>query len=160
MRCLFAAAMAAFLLAPGLARAGDYAPLDCGKAKSPAEKAICGSYALGQDEARMATLYAIATSLVAMGQRGDMQGAQRDWLQTRENCGDQRRLSEDRLRHAHQGSQRDHSCHRLARPVLINSIARTSRRAPTAPLSGVAGSVDRPLAGSMANCGLLHHPFG
>jgi uncharacterized protein len=23
-----------------------------------------------------------------MGQRGDMQGAQRDWLQERENCGD------------------------------------------------------------------------
>ena len=89
MRCLFAAAMAAFLLSPGAARAGDYAPLDCGRAKSPAEKTICGSYALGQDEARMATLYAIARSLVAMGQRGDMQGAQRDWLQTRENCGDQ-----------------------------------------------------------------------
>ena len=88
MRCLFAAAMAAFLLAPGLAQAGEYAPLNCGKAKSPAEKTICGSYALGQDEARMATLYAIATSLVAMGQRGDMQGAQRDWLQERENCGD------------------------------------------------------------------------
>ena len=88
MRCLLAALMAAFLLAPGLANAGEYAPLDCGKAKSPAEKTICGSYALGQDEARMATLYAIATSLVAMGLRGDMQGAQRDWLQTRENCGD------------------------------------------------------------------------
>jgi uncharacterized protein len=88
MRCLFAAAMAAFLLSSGVARAGEYAPLDCGRAKSPAEKTICGSYALGQDEARMATLYATATSLVAMGQRGDMQGAQRDWLQTRENCGD------------------------------------------------------------------------
>ena len=86
MRCLFAAAMAAFLLAPGVAQAGEYAPLNCGKAKSPAEKTICGSYALGQDEARMATLYAIATSLVAMGQRGDMQGAQRDFLQERENC--------------------------------------------------------------------------
>jgi uncharacterized protein len=35
----------------------------------------------------MATLYAVATSLVAMGQRGDMLGAQRDFLQERENCG-------------------------------------------------------------------------
>ena len=88
MRCLFAASWRHFCWRRALRSAGDYAPLDCGKAKSPAEKTICGSYALGQDEARMATLYAIATSLVAMGQRGDMQGAQRDWLQTRENCGD------------------------------------------------------------------------
>ena len=48
MRCLLAALTAAFLLAPGLAQAGEYAPLNCGKAKSPAEKTICGSYALGQ----------------------------------------------------------------------------------------------------------------
>jgi uncharacterized protein len=88
MRCLFAALMAVFLLAPGLARAADYAPLSCDRAKSPAEQTICKNYALGQAEARMATLYGVATSLVAMGQRGDMQGAQRDWLQTRENCGD------------------------------------------------------------------------
>jgi uncharacterized protein len=70
-----------------LAQAADYAPMNCAKAKSPAEKTVCGNYALGQLEARMATLYAVATSLVAMGQRGDMQGAQRDFLQERENCG-------------------------------------------------------------------------
>jgi uncharacterized protein len=87
MRRLFAALFAAMLWAPGVAQAGDYAPLNCAKAKTPAEQAICKSYALGQDEARMATLYSIATSLVAMGQRGDIQGAQRDWLQERENCG-------------------------------------------------------------------------
>ena len=66
----------------------------------------------------MATLYAVATSLVAMGQRGDMQGAQRDWLQTRENCGDRVGCLTDRLRHAHQGSQRDHRRHRRPRPVF------------------------------------------
>jgi uncharacterized protein len=88
MRCLFAALAAASLLAPGVAGAADYAPMNCAKAKSPAEKTVCGNYALGQSEARMATLYAVATSLVAMGQRGDMQGAQRDFLQTRESCGD------------------------------------------------------------------------
>ncbi len=80
--------IAALTIAPGSAQAGDYAPLNCAKAKSAAEKTVCGNYALGQLEARMATLYAVATSLVAMGQRGDMQGAQRDWLQERENCGD------------------------------------------------------------------------
>ena len=88
MRCLLAALTAALLLAPGVAGAADYAPMDCAKAKSAAELTICKSYSLGQAEARMATLYGVATSLVAMGQRGDMQGAQRDWLQTRENCGD------------------------------------------------------------------------
>ena len=87
MRCLFAALAAAVLLVPGAASAADYAPMNCAKAKSAAEKTICKDYALGQLEARMATLYAVATSLVAMGQRGDMQGAQRDFLQERENCG-------------------------------------------------------------------------
>jgi uncharacterized protein len=87
MRCLFAALAAAMLLAPGGAGAADYAPMNCAEAKSAAEKTVCKDYGLGQLEARMATLYAVATSLVAMGQRGDMQGAQRDFLQERENCG-------------------------------------------------------------------------
>jgi uncharacterized protein len=67
--------------------AGDYAPLNCIKARSPAEHAICDSYALGQSEARMATLFSVATSLVAMGQRGDIQDAQREWLTARDACG-------------------------------------------------------------------------
>lgn len=71
----------------GLAEAGDYAPLDCDKAKTASEHAICNSYRLGQDEARMATLYAVATSLVAMGQRGDLGDTQRRWLQKRDACG-------------------------------------------------------------------------
>jgi uncharacterized protein len=49
--------------------------MNCAKAKSAAEKTVCGNYVLGQLEARMATLCAVATSLVAMGQRGDMQGS-------------------------------------------------------------------------------------
>lgn len=73
--------------ASSAARASDYAPLDCHKASSPAEKTICSSYALGQSEARMATLFAVATSLVAMGQRGDIQDAQRKWLASRDACG-------------------------------------------------------------------------
>lgn len=73
--------------ASGAAKAGDYAPLNCNKASSPAEQAICGSYALGQSEARVATLFSVATSLVAMGQRGDIQDAQRKWLATRDACG-------------------------------------------------------------------------
>ena len=36
----------------------------------------------------MATLFAVTTSLIAMGQRGDIQDAQRAWLNKRESCGD------------------------------------------------------------------------
>jgi uncharacterized protein len=70
------------------ARAADYAPIDCGKASLPPERAICRNYPLGQDEARMATLFGVVTSLVAMGQRSDIGDAQRKWLKERNACGD------------------------------------------------------------------------
>ena len=84
-----AAAMTAATLASGSAAAsvGEYAPLDCNKANSPAERTICDSYSLGQSEARMATLFGVTTSLVAMGQRGNIQDDQRKWLQSRAACG-------------------------------------------------------------------------
>lgn len=69
------------------AGAADYAPLNCAAAKSATERAICGNYGLGQMEARMATLYEWATSLVAMGQRGDLQDGQRAFIAKRETCG-------------------------------------------------------------------------
>lgn len=84
---LAALALAATLFAAPPARADDYAPLNCAAARSPTERTICGSYALGQLEARMATLYEWAPSLVAMGQRGNIQDAQRAFLKTREACG-------------------------------------------------------------------------
>lgn len=67
--------------------AADYAPIDCAKASLPTEQIICRNYGLGQSEARMATLFGIVTSLVAMGQRGDIGDAQRQWLKTRNQCG-------------------------------------------------------------------------
>ncbi len=84
-----AAAATAMIFASisGVATAGEYAPLNCNKARSPAERTICDSYSLGQSEARMATLFAIATSFVAMGQRGDIQDTQRQWLIARDACG-------------------------------------------------------------------------
>lgn len=88
MMRLLAVLTTATLLAPGLAQASEYAPLECSKATSPAEKTICKSYALGQAEARVATLFGVATSLVAMGQRGDIKDAQRKWIETRDACGD------------------------------------------------------------------------
>ncbi len=68
------------------ASAADYAPLDCTKANSQAQRAICSSYQLGQLEARMATLFELTTSLVAMGQRGAIQEDQRSFLKERDAC--------------------------------------------------------------------------
>lgn len=87
MRWVLTATALAALSVPHSALAGDYAPLNCAKANSPAEHAICNSYALGQMEARMATLYDVATSLVAMGQRGNIEDAQRTWLKILDTCG-------------------------------------------------------------------------
>jgi len=86
MKRLLTAAVG-FCILGSSAIAADYAPLDCARAKTPAENTICRNYALGQAEARMATLYAVATSLVAMGQRGDIGDAQREWLKARDACG-------------------------------------------------------------------------
>ncbi len=69
------------------AMAADYHPMDCARANSPADRTVCGDYALGQSEARMAALYGVATSLVAMGQRGDIQDQQRAFIRSREACG-------------------------------------------------------------------------
>ena len=87
------ASVPAFCLAASLGLAGPaaaavtYDPIDCAKASTPADRTICGNYALGQDEARMAAIYGVATALVAMGQRGDIQDAQRAFIKTREACG-------------------------------------------------------------------------
>jgi uncharacterized protein len=87
MRFAIAAFCASCVFVPSLAQAGDYAPMNCSKAASAAEITICTSYALGQDEARMATLYGIATSLVAMGQRGAIHDDQHKWMEERDACG-------------------------------------------------------------------------
>lgn len=71
----------------GWACAADYAPLNCQAASSVAQKTICSHYGLGQSEARMATLYQWGTAFVGMGQRGDIQDAQRAFLNQREACG-------------------------------------------------------------------------
>jgi uncharacterized protein len=84
-RAFATAAVIALAVMP--ARGADYAPLNCAAASSPAEKTICGNYELGQLEARMATLYQWSTSFVGMGQRGDLQDAQRTFIRQREGCG-------------------------------------------------------------------------
>jgi uncharacterized protein len=78
--------LATSMLGAWPATAADYAPLDCTKARSATERTICGNYALGQAEARMATLYEWTTQFVAMGQRGAMQDDQRAFIKEREQC--------------------------------------------------------------------------
>lgn len=70
-----------------VARAANYAPLDCAEAASDAQKAVCANYKLGQGEARMATLFEWTTALVGMGQRGQIQDGQRAFIAAREACG-------------------------------------------------------------------------
>jgi len=86
MRRAAIALMAAVLYAPVPASAADYVPLDCTKAKTPSERTICSNYGLGQLEAQTATLYQWTTALVAMGQRGDIQDAQRAFIARRDAC--------------------------------------------------------------------------
>ncbi len=68
------------------ASGADYAPIDCAKPDTPSLRTICKTHALGQSEARMATLFSIATALAAMGQRGEMVDTQHEWLKTRDAC--------------------------------------------------------------------------
>lgn len=86
-RKLMAAFVAlSFLAAATPVLAADYAPINCSKTSLPTERAICRSYALGQAEARMATLFGVVKSLLAMGQRSDVSDAQRKWLKERSTC--------------------------------------------------------------------------
>lgn len=78
---------AAASIFPAVAPSASYEPADCQKADIPALATICSNYELGQAEARMATLYGIAASLIGMGQRGDLVDAQRAWLSERDLCG-------------------------------------------------------------------------
>ncbi len=88
MKFSLAAAIAASVVGiPALANAATYAPINCRKATTAADVTICKTYSLGQAEARMTTLFGIATSLVAMGQRGDIMDEQASWLKLREACG-------------------------------------------------------------------------
>lgn len=88
MRALLASILVMAVLPLPNAWASDYAPLNCSKASTLADRTVCRNYALGQNEARMATLFAVTTSLAAMGQRGNIQDTQRAWLNKREACGD------------------------------------------------------------------------
>ncbi len=62
------------------------ASFDCAKAKAPDEKAVCANRALNDADVRMDTLFHVDAQLMAMGGRGDLQEAQRDWMHKRQAC--------------------------------------------------------------------------
>ena len=79
-----AAGLFAALLAPASAGAASF---DCAAARAADETAVCRSCDLAQLDVKMATLFEVATHLVAMGQRGDIQDQQRQFLAERGACG-------------------------------------------------------------------------
>ena len=108
----------ALAVSAGPALALDYAPLDCGKAHSPAQETICSAYALGQSEACMATLFEVTTSLVGMGQRGDIRDQQAEFLRRREECKADVACLGSAYRAAHRSVAESDEAGRRARPVL------------------------------------------
>lgn len=80
-------ALVLLIAAAGVARAeapGGFT--DCAKAATTDEKAICANTELVQEDARMVTMFKIATGFVAMGQRGTIDDAQVAWLAKRHAC--------------------------------------------------------------------------
>ena len=59
---------------------------DCAKAATPDEKAICANVELAQEDARMVTMFKIATGFVGMGARGAIDDGQVAWLAKRHAC--------------------------------------------------------------------------
>jgi len=77
----------ALTLVAGSASAASF---DCNRARAPDEKAICANLALNDKDVRMSLLYDINRKTLAMGGRGSLEDAQRQWLRDRRSCGPNR----------------------------------------------------------------------
>ncbi len=62
-------------------------PINCAKITNATERTVCGTPSLLQADARMTAYFEIATQLVAMGQRGDLQDSQQAFPALRNKCG-------------------------------------------------------------------------
>lgn len=87
MRLMLTALALALPLAGALPAASQAASFDCAKARAPDEKAICANLALNDKDVRMSVLYDINRHTLAMGGRGALEDAQRQWLKDRKGCG-------------------------------------------------------------------------
>ena len=83
MRLLLTALALTFAV-PAVSHAASF---DCAKARSQDEKAICASLTLNDKDVRMSVLYDINKRTLAMGGRGALEDAQRQWLRDRRGCG-------------------------------------------------------------------------
>lgn len=70
----------------GPAFADRYGAINCSKAASEDEKAICATIELVQLDAQMSVEYGLAKGFVGMGQRGVMEEDQHAWLKKRGQC--------------------------------------------------------------------------
>ena len=90
----FKVGLAAIGLSAALAGGLNVAPkpaaaasFNCWQARAPDERAICADRMLDNRDVEMTVRYDMILRLVAMGQRGDLQDQQRDWLMRRHSCG-------------------------------------------------------------------------
>ena len=68
-------------------RAHAASPINCTKVTNSTDRAICATPSLVQADERMTTYFEIATQLVAMGQRGNLQDSQQAFPALRNKCG-------------------------------------------------------------------------
>lgn len=81
-------AAAVLLLAVSGTAPASAASFDCtASGQSRDQRAVCVNRELSDLDVRMATLYEVLTHLVAMGQRGEIQEAQKAFLAFRGTCG-------------------------------------------------------------------------
>ncbi|KFD24885.1 lysozyme inhibitor LprI family protein [Yokenella regensburgei] len=64
------------------------ASFNCADVTGPDEKAICTDRELSEKDIRMATTYDMLRKVMLMGGRGALQDEQANWLQKRQQCGD------------------------------------------------------------------------
>ena len=75
------------LLALALPQIAAAIPIDCSRASTANERAICADPFLLQTDARLDTLYDISTRLVSSTERESLLDSQRTWVKEREQCG-------------------------------------------------------------------------
>ena len=78
---------AVLALAGGLCSAAYAVPIDCSRAATRNERAICADPFLLQTDARLDTLYDISVRMSTPEARADLLTSQRAWVKEREACG-------------------------------------------------------------------------
>ncbi|MBC7669006.1 lysozyme inhibitor LprI family protein [Caulobacter sp. DWR2-3-1b2] len=87
MRLVLTALALTLVAGTALPSVAGAASFNCAKARTADEKAICANLALNDKDVRMSVLYDINRKTLAMGGRGSLEDAQRQWLRDRRTCG-------------------------------------------------------------------------